>query len=104
MNLVDCINIIKNCTTLACEYHIKDKCNYSYEVRENRFECAKEQAIKALEKQIPKKPIFKEGDCYAMSKDGTKLHEIIPECPNCHSIALKHSYPCRCGQILDWEN
>ena len=59
-------------------------------------------AIQALEKQIPKKPIFKEGDCYAMSKDGTKSYEIIPECPNCHSIALKHSYPCRCGQKLDW--
>lgn len=49
MNLQDCIDIIKNCTTLACEYHIKDKCDYGYEVRENRFECAKKLATQALE-------------------------------------------------------
>ncbi len=87
MNLSDCISIIKNCTTLACEYHIKDKCTYSYEVRENRFECAKEQAIKALEKQIPKKPDY-QGE-----------HE---KCTTCGSFHVFGRYCSECGQKLDW--
>ena len=55
------------------------------------------------EKSVAKMPIRKNGECYSYAKDGTKLYEIITECPTCHSIALKYSYPCRCGQILDWE-
>lgn len=86
MNIKDCINIIKNCTTLACEYHIKNKCNYSYEVRENRFECAKEQAIKALEKQIPKNPVY-QGE-----------HE---KCPSCGSFYIE-DFCAKCGQKIKW--
>ena len=105
MNLKDCMHIIKNCTMLACEYHIKDKCNYGYEVRENRFECAKEQAIKALEKQIPKKPYIQqvEIDYYE--------HDCM-ECPSCDSFlgyaseCKEEHYKCNycpnCGQKLDW--
>ena len=95
MNIRDCINIIKNCTTLACEYHIKGKCDYSYEERERRYEYAKEQAIKALEKQIPKKPIEldKWGEYY--------------ECPICNKYAVdnlgcKYKFCRECGQKFDW--
>ena len=99
MNLQDCIDIIRNCTTLACEYHIKDKCEYGYEVRENRFECAKEQAIRALEKQIPKKP--REGKfglmgCpFCLEKVGQRMTKTLYEdlfqyCPTC-------------GQKISWE-
>ena len=89
MNLQDCIDIIRNCTTLACEYHIKNKCDYGYEVRENRFECAKKLAINALEKQIAKKPIVQGlGQRY---------------CSVCGCGGANHQYCARCGQKLDSE-
>ena len=91
MNLKDCIHIIKNCTMLACEYHIKDKCDYGYEVRENRFECAKEQAIKALEKQIPKEVVVVD---YA-------LGETEYRCPSCR-LLVSSTYCEECGQKIDW--
>lgn len=104
MNLNDCINIIKNCTMLACEYHIKDKCDYGYKVRENRFECAKEQAIKALEKQIPKKTDVKINDedtriGSIIFQRGTKVHY----CPQCRMLVTGSDKYCRsCGQALIW--
>lgn len=99
MNLKDCIHIIKNCTMLACEYHIKDKCDYTYEVRENRFECAKEQAIKALEKQISKKP--------KLVKRANGIIKFYP-CPCCSTseeyttVYPKQKYCTECGQKLEW--
>lgn len=52
---------------------------------------AKQMAINALEKQMPKKPIF---DTY---------HRVGHMCPNCNNInpwGYKH---CKhCGQKLDW--
>lgn len=94
MNLQDCIDIIKNCTTLACEYHIKDKCQYGYEVRENRFECAKELAINALEKQIAKKVNLYIGE--------------VPSCPGCNTRLQGYkgfiiAYCKGCGQLLTGE-
>ncbi len=49
-------------------------------------------AVAALEKQIPKKPIY----------DG------LYACPNCHTIMLQGAFEARgkcckeCGQVLDW--
>lgn len=60
-------------------------------------------AIKALEKQIPKKPIEIKGLIFSLTKDGSEAHEIICECPNCRSRKLKRGFPCKCGQKLDWE-
>ena len=102
MNLKDCIHIIKNCTMLACEYHIKDKCDYNYEVKENRFECAKEQAIKALEKQISYKPKEYEDKYYAC-KCGEVLLEKWEKYPT--KLMPKSwglPYCMGCGQKLDW--
>lgn len=50
-----------------------------------------QNAINALEKQIPKKPIYKEfelGNYY--------------ECPICGDITLR-DFCGKCGQALDWE-
>lgn len=122
MNINDCISIIKNCTTLACEYHIKDKCNYSYEVRENRFECAKEQAIKALEEM---QKIRELGDCYIIPKNGVwevngiDIHKAIkkqipvkikgthiPICGKCDGVMDlaqgNLNYCPNCGQKLEF--
>ena len=49
-------------------------------------------AIKALEKQIPKKP----------SQDSIGLY-YFPTCPNCHKELESYDHHCECGQALDWE-
>lgn len=85
---------------LACEYHIKDKCDYSYETRENRFECAKEQAIKSLEKQIPKKhdiDIFDYGSGYVCGNCGEFLLYMDDD-----DERFKTNYCCYCGQKIEW--
>lgn len=61
-------------------------------------------AIEALEKQIPKKPIYSD-------YDDNGFDEIIPyraECPSCgESVEFgkwnaEESHHCECGQALDW--
>lgn len=87
--------VIKNINALNAVCGQKDFYN-------EEFVEALKMGVDALKKQIEKKPIYKEGGCYSRAKDGSEIREIIPECPNCHSIALKHSFPCRCGQRLKW--
>ena len=48
-------------------------------------------AIKALERQIPKKP----------SQDSIGLY-YFPTCPNCHKELESYDHHCECGQALDW--
>ena len=51
-------------------------------------------AIKALEKQIPKKPLI-EYHCV--------LQRLCPTC-NCEVSDIEHrKWSCNCGQKLDWE-
>lgn len=54
---------------------------------------ALEEAIEALEKQIPKKPIFTEDKQFAL-------------CPCCDMKGLtdKQKYCDNCGQTIDWSN
>ena len=49
-------------------------------------------AIKALKKQIPKKP----------SQDSIGLY-YFPTCPNCHKELESYDHHCECGQALDWD-
>lgn len=65
-------------------------------------ECLK-VAIKALEKQVPKKPIEIKCGCYGITKNGRKGYLIKNKCPNCGSEELMNSFPCSCGQKLDWK-
>lgn len=58
---------------------------------------ALQMAIKALEKQIPKKPFNIEGD-YTAS---------YGNCPNCENIVCDnedYKYCNECGQSLDWSD
>ena len=93
MNIRDCINIIKNCTMMACEYHIRDRCDYRYDVKENRFETAKNLAINALEKQIPKKA----------TNIIYRMNGYSGNCPICKRSVIKMAYCSGCGQKLDWQ-
>ena len=54
-------------------------------------------ACKALEKQIPKKPIFEREQTSPFGVDD------VPYCPNCKCSLPEVSYCEECGQAIDWE-
>ena len=61
-------------------------------------ECVEAAVIKALEKQIPKKPIIIEETEYYFG------HTL---CPNCEKVEFGFTQPCfcdRCGQAIDWSD
>jgi hypothetical protein len=63
---------------------------------------ARNMAIKALEKQMPKKPTY-EGDGYA--PDGTLVYDtwICPCCDKRYEVYYDdYDYCPNCGQKLDW--
>ena len=71
-----------------------DNCNYCY--GQGTFKEQEEalvMAIKALEKQIPKK--------YVWHKDMNRIGRM--SCPTCLKIVPHDEYCCNCGQKLDWE-
>ncbi len=74
----------------------------NFEMRISK-ECYK-TIIKALEKQIPKKPNIY-GDGY--DNDGNLIYDTY-DCPSCHtSYEMEYEkYDCcpSCGQVLDWNN
>lgn len=54
-------------------------------------------AIEALDKQIPKKPIFEREQTSPFGVDD------VPYCPNCRCDLPEVSYCEKCGQRLLWE-
>nr|DAS82798.1 MAG TPA: DNA-directed RNA polymerase [Caudoviricetes sp.] len=65
---------------------------------------ANEMAIRALEKQIPKKPTY-EGDGYA--PDGTLIYDtwICSCCDKRYEVDYDdYDYCPNCGQKLDWSD
>ena len=58
-------------------------------------------AIKALEKQIPKKTQNKKYSFYPYS---TLLKSKYGECPACKSMQADDEYCANCGQKLDWSD
>ena len=55
-------------------------------------------AINALEKQIPKKPIFESEQTSPFGVDD------VPYCPSCRCDLPEVSYCEKCGQALDWSD
>lgn len=55
-------------------------------------------AINALEKQIPKKPIFESEQTSPFGVDD------VPYCPSCRCDFPEVSYCEKCGQALDWSD
>lgn len=77
----------KACNNRCIPQLCNDGCMYK------NTKCAFSMAIKALEKQIPKKPDFTEDKEFAL-------------CPCCNGngLADKQKYCDNCGQKLDWSN
>ena len=70
------------------------------------YQIAFDMAIEALNKQIPKKPIYC-GDGYA---DGKEVNDMA-ECPTCDNDDFEEginnwgcNYCPECGQALDWSD
>ncbi|RHQ81393.1 hypothetical protein [Clostridium sp. AF22-10] len=68
------------------------------------FENAYGMAMKALEKQIPKKPISIDYEKYIDIIDNAKFLRGTFWCPNCKRVVHSGSFCKDCGQKLDWEN
>lgn len=61
-----------------------------------------EKCREAMDKQRPKKAIKQKGLCFEKSRSGEEQHEIILICPLCGGKELKRGYPCKCGQVIQW--
>ena len=76
------------CNEKGVQRYCRDNCMHGTEY------CAYSMAIKALEKQIPKKPL-------------TEYHCVLQRlCPSCGcevSDIEDRKWSCKCGQKLDWE-
>lgn len=61
-------------------------------------------AIKALEKQISKKPTPIDYEKYIDVIDNARFLRGAYWCPNCKHVVKSGSFCKDCGQKLDWEN
>lgn len=86
---------------LDSDYHYDE--TLGYELTSDDFEWL-EEAKKALEKQIPKKPIKKNPICYERTKTGQKYYAYDYHCPMCDTKVNKEPHHCPCGQALDWSD
>ena len=65
-----------------------------------------EELKEAMEKQIPKKPIYKD---YKEDDEGEKMIPYKAECPTCgYEFEFgtwndEDNHHCKCGQAIDWE-
>ena len=59
---------------------------------------AREIAVEAMEKQIPKKPNYKEEDRFVK-----ELFAVYTYCPQCgYEINTDDMHCIQCGQAIDW--
>ena len=65
---------------------------------------ARNVAIKALEKQIPKKPTPIDYEKYIDVIDNARLLRGAYWCPNCKRVVKSGSFCNDCGQKLDWSD
>lgn len=63
---------------------------------------AKQTAIEALEKQIPKRPVRSNPICYSKTNDKQEYYEYDYYCPICNQKLEIKEHHCHCGQNIDW--
>lgn len=101
------VNLIKHAEN-KIKYWKRQK-GYRCEIDNNLSEAGAEisycqDALKALEKQIPKNPIKKNPICYEKTKDGSELFAYDYFCPDCNKQIKATEHHCVCGQALDWSD
>ena len=85
---IKCINNVLN-----SDYHYDE--SLGYQLTSDDFEWL-DLAIEALEKQIPKKPVWERlGDSLSNA-------DIITMCPCCYKGIEEDEHHCECGQLIDW--
>ena len=75
---------------------LMDDCGNSAYCPADRFTIAFENAISALEKQIPKKP-----NIHGL-REGREINTVSYTCPICNKHISRDNYCKHCGQALDW--
>lgn len=65
---------------------------------------ARNMAIKALEKQIPKKPTPIDYEKYIDVIDNARFLRGAYWCPNCKHVVKSGSFCSDCGQAIDWSD
>lgn len=61
-------------------------------------------AKECMEKQVAKKPIKVKGECYMKDKKGNEHYQTKYLCPVCRKQLLYCGYPCKCGQLIDYND
>lgn len=87
--------MIKNAISMLIAECLMDK--------EEDADFTKRLAISALQKQLPKKPIFWANGC---DKDGNFIYDVW-NCPNCdthYEVDFDYRFCPNCGQALDWSD
>ena len=74
------------------------------EVEQYRALGTVEELKEAREKQVAKKPIKVKGACYMKDKKGNEHYQTKYLCPACRKQLLYCGYPCKCGQLIDYNN
>ena len=65
---------------------------------------ARDMAIQAIEKQIPKKPIPIDYEKYMNTVKNALFLKGAYWCPNCKHVVKCDTYCSDCGQKLDWRD
>lgn len=88
----------KRCEQMTNEETIKYISRAKKGYSDIHFTRAFDKAVEALEKQIPKKP-----NITSMKLIGGEVLTHYSVCPVCDDV-LTIGYPCKCGQMIDWED
>ena len=90
------LNRIAHCRTDNCPPDECSECDYG--VTEDDCNEAIEKAIEALEKQLPKEPVYKKDDIYVKNQ-----FVELPHCPTCNwEVSTGDMHCFMCGQAIDW--
>ena len=99
MTAEEAIDILDRCVIGDCELCVNNERHCGHCKGSDYAFSAIAEAQKALEKQIPKKPIIRKAE------DSFGFVKYIL-CPNCEKVDFgyeRHCFCKLCGQAIDWE-
>lgn len=100
MNEYEMLKNAIHCMKVGADQAICEDCNLYYSCDHSTMSDINRVAIKALEKQIPKKPLFWENKYYFSPSPNDDWGY---ECPCCGNQDIDYpEHHCECGQKLYW--